>query len=84
MVSSRAILTIKNTEADNMNNTLMEPKLGDLVSLYSVVSAAEEDSAVLYTPKFLNSLSLSGLPPPRIDMKSGVLIITFRNLNISR
>ena len=46
-----------------MNNTVMEQT--------GVDSVAEEDSAALYTPKFFNSLNLRGVPPHRINMKTG-------------
>ena len=75
---------IKNTEVDNINNTLMEQIAGDLDSLYNVDSVVEKDNPALYTPEFPNSLNLSGLPPHRINIKTGAPIMLFRNLNISR
>ena len=65
-LSPRELLTIKSTQVDNINNTVMEPIPGDMVSLYSIDSVAEEYNLVLYNSEFFNSLNLNSLPPLKI------------------
>jgi len=47
-------------------------------SIYSVTNL---DNIVNYPTEFLNSLELSGLPPPNLQLKIGSVIIMLQNTN---
>ena len=59
----------------------MEQILGNMVSIYSFYTVAEANAA-LYTPKFLKSLNLSGLPAHWINMKIGAPTYTVAKKNL--
>ena len=46
----------------------------------SAVSVAEDDLQNAYPTEFLNSISLSGMPPHAMTLKVGAPIILLRNL----
>ena len=54
---------------------------GDTITLRSVDSVCDEDHAALYPPEFLNSINVSGLPPHKMNLKTGAPIMLLRNLD---
>ena len=80
-LSSRAILTTKNSDVDNINNTLMEKLPGEMATLKSIDTVDNDDQAALYPAEFLNSINLSGLPPHELRIKVGAPIMLLRNLD---
>ena len=80
-MSLRAILTTKNNEVDKLNDDLMNKLPGNMIILKSVDSVADDDQAALYPSEFLNSLSISGLPPHIIKLKIGAPIMLLRNMD---
>ena len=81
-MSLRAILTTKNNEVDKLNDDLMNKLTGNMIILKSVDLVADDDQAALYPSEFLNSLSISGLPPHIIKLKIGApIMFFFRNLD---
>ena len=62
-VSSRAILCPRNEMVDCMNDRVLGMFHGDTMTYYSADSVAEIDQQSLYPVEYLNSLTLSGLPP---------------------
>ncbi len=62
-VSNRAILAPKNEHVDMINNKVMELFPGKARIYTSADSVGEEGLDNTYPVEFLNSLSLSGLPP---------------------
>ena len=61
--SSLAILCPRNEMVDCMNDRVLGMFHGDTMTYYSADSVAEIDQQSLYPVEYLNSLTLSGLPP---------------------
>jgi hypothetical protein len=85
-LSSRAILSPKNEDALPINNLIIERLEGDLKVYYSIdsIDSDNEQEAVNYPTEFLNSLTPSGLPPHKLHLKVGAVIMLLRNLNTRR
>ncbi|XP_065315463.1 uncharacterized protein LOC135924333 [Gordionus sp. m RMFG-2023] len=78
--AQNAILTPKNV-VNSINIKLINKIPGDLITYISADETITEDEATFYPTEFLNSLSISGLPPHKLLLKVGVPIILMRNLN---
>jgi len=83
-VSSRAILCPRNQIVDSMNDCVLDMFPGDTVTCLSVDSVAEVDQQALYPVEYLNSLTLSGLPPHKLNIKVGAPIMLLRNMDPAR
>jgi ATP-dependent DNA helicase PIF1 len=85
----RAILTPKNADVDIISDIVLSRFPGnmkiypsaDLAELPDDSNHAQQPQA--YSPEFLRSLKISGLPPGELKLKVGVPIILLRNLNPS-
>ena len=80
-LAARGILATKNTTVDILNDKIMEELPGETITLRSVDSVADDNNATLYSPEFLNSLNISGLPPHKMNLKNGAPIMLLRNLD---
>lgn len=80
---SRAILCPTNDECVRLNNELVERLPGDAATYFSVDSVLCDDpsEADSFPLEFLNSLTPSGMPPHRLTLKPGAIIMLLRNLN---
>ena len=76
-VSHRAILTPKNENVDKLNEMIMDKIPGTYLSADTI---AEEDLHNAYPSEFLNSITLSGMPPHSMTLKVGAPVILLRNL----
>ena len=83
-VSSRAILCPRNHTVDDMNDRVLEMFPGDTVTCFSVDSVAEVDQQAVYPTEYLNSLTLSGLPPHKLNIKVGAPAMLLRNIDPAR
>jgi len=83
-VSSRAILCPRNHTVDDMNDRVLEMFPGDTVTCFSVDSVAEVDQQAVYPTEYLNSLTLSGLPPHKLNIKVGAPVMLLRNIDPAR
>jgi ATP-dependent DNA helicase PIF1 len=85
-LSSRAILSPKNEDALLINNQIIERLEGDLKIYHNIdsIDSDNEQEAVNYPTEFLNSLTPSGLPPHKLHLKVGAVIMLLRNLNTRR
>jgi ATP-dependent DNA helicase PIF1 len=91
---SRAILTPKNANVDYINNIAIDMMEAspDVISLKSVDSIVPEhyDTAQPFNPvsiypeEFLNTISLSGMPPHDLKIKLGAPCILLRTMDQSR
>ncbi|XP_024969804.1 uncharacterized protein LOC112509181 [Cynara cardunculus var. scolymus] len=81
-IISRAILTTKNEHVDEINDQLIERFCGEEKIYYSF-DEAEDDKNNLYPMEFLNSLTVSGLPPHYLRLKIACPIILLRNIDPS-
>ena len=79
-VSRRAILTPKNDGVDKINELIMIKFPGKGRTYLSADSVAEEDLHNAYPTDFLNSITLSGMPPHSMTLKVGPPVILLRNL----
>jgi ATP-dependent DNA helicase PIF1 len=81
-ITSRAILTTRNEHVDEINNQILDNFAGH-ENIYHSFDSAEGDAQHLYPPEFLNSLTVSGLPPHELRLKQGCPIILLRNIDPS-
>ena len=79
-VSRRAILTPKNENVDIINEKIMAQFPGEGHTYLSADTVAEEDLHNAYPTDFLNSITLSGMPPHAMTLKIGAPVILLRNL----
>ena len=79
-VARRAILTPRNEGVDKINEAIMDKFPGQGKTYLSADSVAEEDLQNGYPTDFLNSITLSGMPPHSMTLKVGAPVILLRNL----
>jgi len=82
-LARRAILAPTNKDTLEMNITIIE-KLPGMLHIYnSADSITSEDPAdeANYPPEFLHQQTPSGMPPHRLPLKVGIIIMLLRNLN---
>jgi hypothetical protein len=86
MMHTKAILCPKNEEALGINEDVLKRLPGEMKTYYSVDTANCDDpsEALNYPVEFLNTLTPSGLPPHKLNLKVGAVIMLLRNLNTSR
>ncbi|CAH1432689.1 unnamed protein product [Lactuca virosa] len=81
-IISRAILSTRNDSVDEINDLLIGRFHGEEKIYYSFDEAVD-DINNFYPVEFLNTLSVSGLPPHYLRLKVGCPIILLRNLDPS-
>ncbi|XP_024965948.1 uncharacterized protein LOC112506156 [Cynara cardunculus var. scolymus] len=81
-IISRAILSTKNENVDEINDQLID-KFSRDEKIYYSFDEAEDDKNNIYPMEFLNSLTVSGLPPHYLRLKIGCPIILLRNIDPS-
>ena len=60
---------------DNLNESIMKKFPGEGKTYLSADSVAEEDLHNAYPTDFLNSITLSGMPPHSITLKVGAPVM---------
>ena len=80
-VPHHAILTPKNENVDRINTHVMSLFPGKSRVYKSADNIAEELSQT-YPTEFLNSLTLSGLPPHEMELKVGSPVMLLHNLHV--
>jgi len=80
--SARALLTPTNDVVHLINTQVNEKIPGESTNYYSIdsVEDADERQRNLFPQEYLNSLSLSGMPPHKLELKIGSPIILLRNI----
>nr|XP_043623580.1 ATP-dependent DNA helicase PIF1-like [Erigeron canadensis] len=81
-IISRAILSTKNENVDEIYDELIDKFPGDEQVDYSF-DEAEDDTYNHYPIEFLNSRNVSGLPPHCLRLKVGCPVILLRNIDPS-
>ncbi|AET01908.2 PIF1-like helicase [Medicago truncatula] len=86
--ADNAILTLKNTIVDEVNNYVLSLISGEERTYLSCDSLIADTASVnrpndIHTPEFLNTINSSGLPNHKITLKVGVPIMLLRNLDIT-
>ncbi|XP_062232801.1 ATP-dependent DNA helicase PIF1-like [Phragmites australis] len=79
-ITSRAILSTRNENIDDINMRLIERFPGDEM-VYHSYNLAVDDPNNYYPPEFLNSLTPNGLPPHILKLKVNCPVILLRNLD---
>ncbi|GBM01790.1 hypothetical protein AVEN_205456-1 [Araneus ventricosus] len=85
-LKGRAILTVTNDLSMQINNRVLECMPGNEViyeSIDNIVSNDPQDQ-LAYTEEFLNSLTPTGMPPHKLRLKPGAIIMLLRNLAPSK
>ena len=80
LAARRAILTPWNESVDKINENIMMKFPGQGKTYLSADSVAENDLHAAYPTDFLNSVTLSGMPPHSMTLKIGAPVILLRNL----
>ena len=79
--SDKTILTATNKEVTRLNERVMDRLQGDEKIFCSADSVDQDNAAsAAYTTEFLNCLEFSGVPPHRLQLKLGCVIMLLRNL----
>ena len=81
-ISSKTILTPKNSDTLKLNNELLGLLDGNATVYNSVDSldSTDEGDDLNYQTEFLNSLTPSGMAPHELKLKKGSIIMLIRNL----
>ena len=79
-VSHHAILTPITDNVDKINKSIMHIFPGEGRTYLSADSVAEEDLHNAYQTDFLNSITLSGMPPHSMTLKVGAPVMLLRKL----
>ena len=85
--STRAILTSRNNVALQLNTLILDqldPAGEQLALSLDSVADSESGDSTNFPVEFLNSLSPSGLPPHKLRLRVGAVIIVLRNLDKDR
>ncbi|EFO97109.1 hypothetical protein CRE_30483 [Caenorhabditis remanei] len=83
-----AILTPRNKEALEMNNSVLDKMPGTLRSYYSLDEISNKDGkpeirdSMHFTTEFLNKMTPSGMPPHELRLKKGAIVMLLRNLDV--
>ena len=81
--SGTAILCPRNEDATTINEEVLNLLAGEAVTYLSIDTIDCEDGSETanYPVEFLNSLIPSGMPPHKLKLKVGAIIMLLRNLN---
>ena len=79
---SRVLLTATNQIINEVNNEMVDRMPGDLHWFTSVDTVDDLDDATMFPTKYLNTLSLSGLPEHELNLKVDIVVILLRNMDI--
>ena len=85
LFSERAILCPKNEDCLEINKKVTSLLPGDL-KIYKSIDCVKEDDpeeVANFPVEFLNTLQISGIPPHRLELKTGAIIVLLRNINTS-
>ncbi|ETA55734.1 hypothetical protein VCUG_02852 [Vavraia culicis subsp. floridensis] len=82
-LTNRAILTTNNDADKGINDRVLDLMIGNEVTYTSADSIVTEDNDVVanYPLEFLNKQQPSGMPPHKLVLKRGALIMLLRNLD---
>jgi hypothetical protein len=88
MIIHRAILTPLNENVDSINTAIMnrfdlttpDDPLAHRHMYHSADSVVQGEQRGVYPTKFLNSLSMSGVPPHTLTLQEGCAVILLRNM----
>ena len=82
-LAERAILAIRNDCLPEFNRMLLDHLPGPESQCYAVDQALSEDHTTpnhTFSPEYLRTINLAGLPPSALELKVGAPIMLLRNL----
>ena len=89
---SRIILSPNNDEVNRTNENILLKIPGEQVTSFSIDKATlcgidksdtrEEEATSRYSDEYLNSFTPSGMPPHKLNLKVGCIVMLLRNLSI--
>jgi hypothetical protein len=84
--SKMAILCPKNSDVDAINEEVLNILEGETVTYLSSdsIDDSNDEDQQNYPVEFLNEQAPSGMPPHKLNLKIGALIMLLRNLNTKR
>jgi ATP-dependent DNA helicase PIF1 len=84
MLCSRTILCPKNEHSLLVNEEILQrlPGHEKLYTSVDEVECEEGDDVTNYPTEFLNSLTPSGMPPDKLKLKIGAIVMLLRNLDV--
>ncbi|XP_030058284.1 uncharacterized protein LOC115469629 [Microcaecilia unicolor] len=85
-LKKKTILCPKNTHADKINNNVLNILKGNTKTYLSTdsINDSTEEEQHLYPVEFLHQQTPTGLPPHKLDLKIGAIVILLRNLNTKK
>ena len=86
LLRHRAILTPRNDDALELNDSVLQLMDGDVMEYRSLDRAVTEDPADAhhYPTEFLHSHTPTGMPPHRLRLKVGAVVMLLRNVSLGR
>ncbi|KAK9873683.1 hypothetical protein WA026_023683 [Henosepilachna vigintioctopunctata] len=84
VLAGRTILCPKNEQCNSLNHRILTSLPGTVFTILSVDTLVTEDEEekANFTEEYLNSITPSGMPLHRLDLKVGVPVILLRNLSL--
>ncbi|GBO29169.1 hypothetical protein AVEN_107390-1 [Araneus ventricosus] len=82
-LKGRAILDVINDASIDINNQVLACLQGETVvyeAVDDIVSDDANDRLLTFTVEYLNSLTTKGMPPYKLNLKPGCIIMLLRNL----
>ncbi|GBO19511.1 hypothetical protein AVEN_207727-1 [Araneus ventricosus] len=81
-LKGRAILAVINDASIDINNQVLACLLGETVVYEAVddIISADANDTLTFPVEFLNSLTPTGMPPYKLNLKPGCIIMLLRNL----
>ncbi|EPB65785.1 hypothetical protein ANCCEY_15144, partial [Ancylostoma ceylanicum] len=82
-----ALLTVRNCDAIELNETVLRMIPGDITELYGIDTPASEEDGAIGMPcddeEYLHQLTPSGMPQYKISVKKGAIVMLLRNIDVS-
>ena len=84
--TNRVILSPTNDESLKINEEILERLPQQVRSYHSVDSVVSDDPEEInsYPLEFLNSLTPSGMPPHRLNLKEGCVVMLLQNMSVDQ
>ena len=79
--ADRNVLTTTNAGVKMLNDEALKMLNGDEKKCYSVDKCADGEEAACWSPEFLNTVLISGMPPHVLPIKKGCPLMCLRNLD---
>ena len=82
-LAKRAIMSSKNDTIHDKNFHMIEQLPGNMHISYSRDQCIDDDHVSMHDEQTMNQVNVSGIPPHRLPLKVGALIILIKNLHVS-